>query len=116
MKVIYYHYLAIAAYLSLFVLLMAWNIVLAPSKYFPVGLVLLFMVTPLLLPLRGLLKGAKKACSWAAYVSLLYFVHGTQEAFVNPDERFLAWIEIVLSLCVFFGTSFYVRLSGKAEQ
>lgn len=112
----FWHYLAISAYLSLFVLLMLWNIVLAPSQYFPTGLVLLFMITPLLLPLKGLLKGAKKACAWSAYVSLLYFVHGTQEAVVNADERWLASLEIILSLLAFFGASFYVRMIGKENS
>jgi uncharacterized membrane protein len=92
---------------------MLWNTVLAPSTRFPVALVLLVTVTPLLLPMRGLLDRKSKSCAWAAYVSLIYFLHGTAEAYVNADERLYASLEVMLSLMLFFGSAFYVRFAGK---
>ena len=112
-KPIYCYIIALAGFFGLFALLMLWNTVLAPSTRFPVALVLLVAVTPLLLPMRGLLDRKPKSCAWAAYVSLIYFLHGTAEAYVNADERLYASLEIMLSLMLFFGCAFYVRLAGK---
>ncbi|MGZ8172694.1 MULTISPECIES: DUF2069 domain-containing protein [Methylobacter] len=112
-KPIYCYIIALAGFFGLFALLMLWNTILSPSTRFPVALVLLVAVTPLLLPMRGLLDRNPRSCAWAAYVSLIYFLHGTAEAYVNPDERLYASLEVMLSLMLFFGTAFYVRLTGK---
>jgi uncharacterized membrane protein len=112
-KPIYYYIIALTGFFGLFALLMLWNTVLAPSTHFPVALVLLVAVTPLLLPMRGLLDRNPRSCAWAAYVSLIYFLHGTAEAYVNADERLYASLEVMFSLMLFFGSAFYVRLVGK---
>lgn len=116
MKTQYYHYAALTGYFGLFGLLMLWNTVLAPSSHFPVAMVLLCVVTPLLLPLKGLLNANLKSCAWAAYISLIYFIHGTGEAYSNADERLLAGLEVVFSLLLFFGATFYVRFTGRAKK
>ncbi|MFA6163078.1 MAG: DUF2069 domain-containing protein [Methylobacter sp.] len=112
-KPIYYYIIALAGFFGLFALLMLWNTILAPSTRFPVALVLLVTVTPLLLPMRGLLDRKPKSCAWAAYISLIYFIHGSAEAYVNASERLYASLEIILSLMLFFGAAFYVRFAGK---
>lgn len=112
-KPIYCYIIALAGFFGLFALLMLWNTVIAPSTRFPVALVLLVAVTPLLLPMRGLLDRNPRSCAWAAYVSLIYFLHGTAEAYVNDSERLYASLEVILSLMLFFGSAFYVRLAGK---
>lgn len=113
-KPIYYHYLALTGFFGLFALLMSWNTILAPSARFPVALVLLSTVTPLLLPMRGLLAANPKSCAWAAYISLFYFIHGSAEAYVNASERLYASMEIILSLLLFVGATLYVRYSKYA--
>ncbi len=115
MKPLYFYYTALVGYFGLFLLTMLWNTLLAPSAYFPITLVLIFMVTPLLLPLRGLLAAKPKSCAWAAYISLLYFIHGSVEAFANADQRLLAILEVIFSLLLFFGASFYLRLRKKTS-
>lgn len=112
-KPIYYYRLALTGFFGLFALLMLWNTVLARSTHFPVALVLLVVVTPLLLPMRGLLNQNSRSCAWAAYISLIYFLHGATEAYVNADERWYAALEVMFSLMLFLGTAFYVRLKGK---
>lgn len=108
MKQIHFYYLALLGFFGLFGLLMAWNTILAPSTRFPVALVLLFSVTPLLLPFRGLLHGNLKSSTWMSYVSLIYFTHGVAEAYANPTERVYALAEVALSLMLCFGAGFYV--------
>ncbi len=112
-KPIYYYIIALTGFFGLFALLMLWNTVLVPSTRLPVALVLLVAVTPLLLPMRGLLNRNPRSCAWAAYISLIYFLHGTAEAYVNADERLYASLEILLSLMLFFGSTFYIRFAGK---
>jgi uncharacterized membrane protein len=116
MKTSYYYYIALSGYFGLFFLLMLWNTVLAPSARFPIAIVLLIGVTPLLLPLRGLLNADLKSSAWAAYISLIYFIHGTGEAYSNVNERWLAVLEVIFSLLLFFGATFYVRFSKQAKK
>jgi uncharacterized membrane protein len=112
----YFHQFAVVAYLGLFGLLMIWQTILFPSTHFPIALGLLFSITPLLIPLRGFLNANKRNCSWMAFLSLFYFIHGVIESYANADERWLACIEIFLSLLLFFGTVFYVRAFAKRSH
>ena len=113
-KPIYFYIIALTGYFGLFALLMLWNTVLTPASRFPVALMLLITVTPLLLNFRGLLDRNPKSCTWMAYISLAYFIHGSVEAYVNTNGgRLLPSLEIILSLMLFFGTTLYVRYAGK---
>jgi uncharacterized membrane protein len=112
-KPIYFYRLALAGYFGLFALLMLWNTVLTPVSRLPVALLLLITVTPLLLPLRGFLNRNAKSCAWMAYVSLIYFMHGSVETYVNSNGRLYPSLEVILGLMLFFGTTLYVRLAGK---
>lgn len=109
LKMTHYYWLMLSAFFGLFALLMLWHTVLAPSTRFPVALLLLLNVTPLLMPLHGMLNGNKKSCAWMAYLSLFYFIQGAIECYANADERYYAALEVFLSLQLFFGAAFYVR-------
>jgi uncharacterized membrane protein len=103
------HLLAVLSFLGLFVLLMLWNTLLAPSDRLPKTLTLLVAITPLLLPMRGFLQGRPKSSGWMAYVSLIYLLHGTTEAYASSATRHLSLLEIALSLVLFFSASYYLR-------
>lgn len=109
----YGHITAIIGFLGLFALLMLRPTLLAPPTTVPIVLVLLLTVTPLLLPMRGLLSGKPKSCAWAGYISLPYFIHGAIETYSNPDERLTAVLEVILSLMLFFGAIAYLRWIKK---
>ncbi len=104
---------ALFGYFGLFFLLMLWNTLLAPSTRFPVTLVLIFSIGPMLIPLRGFLDANTRNCSWLAYISLFYFIHGIGEAYANSQEQGLAILEIVFSLLLFFGATYYVRYHAR---
>jgi len=104
---------SLAAWFALFILLMLWNTLLAPSHYFPVSLVLVVMVGPLLFPLRGLLHGKPYTHAWASFLIMLYFAHGIQEAWVNPDERLYALLEILFSVIFYIAAITYAKLRGR---
>jgi uncharacterized membrane protein len=116
MKTSYFYYIALVGYFGLFILLILWNTILAPSHYFPVSMMLIVMITPLLLPLRGLLHARPKSCAWAGFLSLLYFTHGVSEAFVSIEQRELAWFEILFSLLLFLGVNFYLHALKKVPK
>jgi len=105
----FFHGLAVAGFVGLFALLMLWPTVLSPPSGFPTALVLLVTITPILLPMRGLLDKQPKPCAWAAYISLAYFIHGSIEAYSTPAVRPYALLEVVFSLMLFFGAAFYLR-------
>lgn len=113
MKTQYFYWLAISAFFELFGLLMLWQTVFFPSTRYPVALLLIFTITPLLIPMRGFLNGHKKSCSWMAYISLFYLIHGAVECYANVDERLFAGLEFIFSLQLFFGSAFYVRFLSR---
>lgn len=102
---------SLTGYFGLITLLLAWQLWLSPPAL-PLGLVLLVLVGPLLLPLRGLLQGRPKSHFWASLLALLYLLHGAGEAFAIPEDRPLAVMEIALALCLYIGALSYVRLRG----
>ena len=112
-KPIYFHTLALTGFFCLFTLLMLWNTVLATSHELPVALKLLITVTPLLLPLRGLLNKNPRSCAWMAYISLIYFTHGSIETYADSTQRMFTILEFTFSLILFFGSTLYVRYPGK---
>lgn len=111
---IYYYTLALIGFFGLFTLLMLWHTVLFKSTQFPTALLLIISISPLLIPMRGLLAKNLKSCAWLGYISLPYFIHGVVEAYSNPITRYYALLEILLSLMLFFGASFSVRFSKNS--
>lgn len=107
----FYYSIALTGFWGLFALLMLGPTVLSLPSRWPVALLLLITVTPLLLPMRGLLNRQRRSCAWAAYLSLLYFMHGCVEAYANRPERLYAVSEILLSLLLFSGATGYVRFA-----
>jgi uncharacterized membrane protein len=105
--------IALVGFFGLFALLMLWNTVLTPAPKLPVAFMLILTVTPLLLPMRGFLDGRPKSCAWLAYISLIYFVHSCLEGYANDSIRPYALLETLLSLMIFFGATFYIRLARK---
>ncbi len=111
-----YYYLAVFGFFGLFMLHMSWHTVLAPSPVFPVSLILIFVITPLLLPFWGLLNGNLKSCTWMSYISLFYFTHGAAEAYINTAEFSYALLEVFFSLLLCAGTGFYVYTAEKKPK
>ncbi|MGB5472591.1 MAG: DUF2069 domain-containing protein [Gammaproteobacteria bacterium] len=106
--------LTLTGYFGTFALLLAWYVWLAPSTHFPVALVLLVLVTPLLFPLRGLLHARRYTIAWSCFLALLYFTHGVIEAWHSASTRPLGLLEIVLTTAWFVGGISYIK-TGKRE-
>jgi uncharacterized membrane protein len=59
-------------------------------------LLALAAVFPLLLPLKGLLKGSLRSMTWAGYLVMLYLLIGITEAWSNPPQRIPALLQTAL--------------------
>ena len=107
------YWLGAGSYFALIALLLAWYSWLSPPEVLPVSLVLFVMLVPLLFPLRGILYGRAYTFAWASFLALFYFTHGVVEAYSNPQERWLALAEVVLSVTFYTGSMLYARYRGR---
>lgn len=89
--------LGLGAWALLTVLQLLWHGWLFPARSMSPLLVLALTVIPLLLPLLAL-RDVRRALLWVGILSLFYFCHGVSEAWSAPGERWLAWLEILLTL------------------
>ncbi|HTY99455.1 MAG TPA: DUF2069 domain-containing protein [Rhodocyclaceae bacterium] len=100
--------LTVGCLIALVVLCVAWELWLAPLR--PGGSWLALKALPLLLPLRGLLHGRRYTHQWTTLLILAYLAEGLVRATSDPGpSRWLAAIEVGLSLAVFVAAAFYAR-------
>lgn len=89
--------LAAVAILGLFVLQLAWHGWLAPPVHAAPWAMALFFAAPIL-PAVGLLAlRHRRAGFWGALAALLYFSHGVMAAWVTPEVRTMALLQVALS-------------------
>ena len=89
--------LGLLAWTALTVLQPVWHAWLLPPALMPIWLVLALTTAPLLLPLFAL-RDVRRALLWVGILSLFYFSHGVAEAWSSKSERWLALIEVALSV------------------
>lgn len=106
---------SLAAYLGLIAWVMAWIVFLGDVAREHISLWLLLTVTPLLLPLRGVLAGRDKALVWGTLVALLYALHGGMVAWTDPPQRWLGLTEAALSLTYLVSASYFIRWRALAS-
>lgn len=96
-----YHAVVAGSYIAVLALQPIWHALL-PAPYgasrWWLGLV---AAIPLLLPLKGVLKGNVRSMTWAGYLLLLYLVIGIMEAWSNAPQRVPALIQTgLVALCI----------------
>jgi uncharacterized membrane protein len=104
--------IALCGYFGLLLLLPLWYGWLSPSQL-SLGLVLGFLLIPLLFPLRGLLQGRPYTYAWTSFLALFYLIHAVVELYSSPQDRYLALLELILSLALYVGCVIYARLGGR---
>ncbi len=107
---------ALAGLLALIALGLAWELWLAPTGSGTLAL----KVVPLVLCLAGLWRHRMYTFRWLSMLVWLYFMEGVTRAWTDDGiGRWLAVGEVVLSLCLFACSSFYIRWrlrQGRAAQ
>jgi uncharacterized membrane protein len=105
--------LALSGLLGLFALILIWNVWLEPPQVVPRALVLILLLTPLLLPLRGMMAGRLYTHAWATYLAMPYFTLGVFHAAGTGLERSYGWLMICLSIAWLTGAAVYPRLARR---
>lgn len=89
--------LGLLGWAALVVLQPIWHVWLFPPQLMPTWLVLAITVIPLLLPLLAI-RNVRRALLWVGILCLFYFCHGVAEGWSSAGERWLALVEITLTL------------------
>ena len=89
--------IGLIAWALLIVLQLAWHGWVVPPQQIPMTVLLAITVVPLLLPLFAI-RDVRRALLWVGILSLFYFCHGVSEAWSSAGERWLAVVEIVLTV------------------
>lgn len=82
----------------------AWHAWLIPPQSMPLALALAIALLPLALPLLYW-RRPQRALLAAGMIALFYFCHGVAEGWAVPQERVLAWIEIVLAIALILSSA-----------
>lgn len=70
-----------------------------------------FLLLPLLMPLRGMLRGDRRTYAWATLCAVPGFVYGVTEAVANPVMRSLAAMVLGSSIALFFALVAVLRVT-----
>ncbi|NII53105.1 putative membrane protein [Lutibacter sp. SG786] len=84
------------AWTGLLLVQVLWYTVYPPVSI-PTWVAFALTVPPLLLPLLSL-PNVARALLWVGILALFYFCHGVSEAWSSTGDRWLAFIEIALTL------------------
>lgn len=69
------------------------------------------LLPPLLLPLRGILRGDRRTHAWATLCVVPAFVYGLTESIANPGTRPLAALVLGAGLLLFVALVAYLRVT-----
>lgn len=110
------HWGASVSLIGLILLGIVWELWIAPLR--PGGSLLALKVMPLLLPLRGVLRGNLYTMQWACMLILLYFMEGVVRAWSDPAPLsvLMAWFEIGLSFMFYLCALLYLRPAKQAAR
>ncbi|OGT87946.1 MAG: hypothetical protein A2286_14080 [Gammaproteobacteria bacterium RIFOXYA12_FULL_61_12] len=107
--------IALPAYFLLLGLLFLWVVAFQPPLHWPRPILLLTLVLPLALPVRGVLHDRPRAWFTAVFLSLIYALHGAAEIYVAPLASALPYAELGLALLLFFSAVLHLCWSSQAE-
>ncbi|GGA82172.1 membrane protein [Neiella marina] len=106
-------WLSKVGYFGLYALIVLWQGVLSPHPHVSSLWLTVLWLVPLLFPLRGIIANNPYTHAWSTFIALLYLMHGCVQIYVEPAERWLAFIEIVLVSCWLVGSILFARWRGK---
>ena len=114
---------ALAAYLSLLLLVMLWEGWLAPAPNAPPGIWLTLKSIPLLFPIRGLMRGNTRTYLLTTLLLLFYFTDGIVLTYLHWQDGldlrqplFYAILEWVLASTCFALALRYIKIVGQSAR
>ncbi|MGW8248927.1 MAG: DUF2069 domain-containing protein [Acidiferrobacterales bacterium] len=110
----------LGTYFALLLLILLWEGWLSPAPNIPPATWIILKCVPLLLPLRGLLRGQKRAYLLTALLLMLYFIDGVVLTYLHWSTGFAfnqplpyAMGEWVISTACFTFALLYIRKAGN---
>lgn len=111
----WFNRLASATLIGLLFLCPAWELWLAPLR--PGGSMLALKGLPLLLPLFGILRGARYTHQWTSMLSLTYVTEGLVRALSDQGtSQALAIVETMLATILFASCLGYARVTAPSRS
>ncbi|WP_256383723.1 DUF2069 domain-containing protein [Photobacterium toruni] len=107
------HQTALYSHCGLIIFISIWQLLLSPHHHFSAITMTLLWVTPLLLPLLGMLAAKPYTYAWANFILMFYILHATTLITLNEGERGLAIIEFAIVIVCFMSNIIYARLRAK---
>lgn len=114
MQLIVWRTLTMVGLFGLISLIIVWNGWLTPVQALPRALEVLILITPLLLPLGGILHGHARSYVHATLYALIYTTLGIWHSFL-PQEEIYGYLMIVLSVALYAGGFMTARTLGQAQ-
>ena len=102
---------ALAAYLMLLSVLVAWNAWIDPPEKIPRILPLLALGLPLLAVLRGLLHKRRRSCQLSTLLALVYFSLGLID--IAGGIILYGWLQTVAATVWFVALLIYLKASSE---
>ncbi len=105
---------SVTSLLSLILLGIVWEGVLAPAR--AGGTLMTLKILPLLFPLMGILKARIYTFQWASMLVLIYFTEGVVRAWSDRGvSQYLAIMEFLLSIIFFLAAILFVRKKNRGK-
>ena len=102
-----YQLLALAAFVDLFILCVAWEWFISPLR--PGGSWLILKGIPLLFAIPGIWKGKIYTMQWASMLILLYVTEGLVRVLESGANFWLALLETILATTAFVCLLIYLK-------
>ncbi|MBF0264688.1 MAG: DUF2069 domain-containing protein [Gammaproteobacteria bacterium] len=102
------HKVVLVSYISLIILSMFEISWLNPPEKFPISLLLILYVGPLLIPLKSILAGKRKTHLYLSFISLFYFAHGSVKTY-EQLEIWTSLLQLLLSLTLFISCLVFTK-------
>lgn len=103
---------AVASLIALIVLVVAWELWLAPLR--PGGSWLVLKALPLILPLPGLLRNRMYTYRWTSLFVWLYATEGlVRAASDRPPSNYLAMVQVLLCVALFTACTLHIRIRQR---
>jgi uncharacterized membrane protein len=102
-----WRHLACLSYFALLFWILIWNAWIDPP--YPAALLLLMLLTPLALALRGILYAQPYSHAWLTLLTPFYFSLGIGNAYANATARLYGCGLMLLSLILFISAIAFVR-------
>lgn len=109
-----FYTLTLCGFFTVLAAVLIWPVCCA-DKQIPLAIRWLILVTPLLFPIKGLLKGNSYTFAWSHFLALLYFILAVVNLW-QGDSPIYGSLLLIGSLCWFSFALCYIRSKAKLTK